>query len=393
MNINSLKYNINVRTCALLGFFVLAMLGLSGYLLKLTDDVTVEQNEVQVALAYVNTQALADKNFVILEKLDFVNQAQSKKNKYIKHLSPAIWAILLCLVILPIIYYFSLHRPLNKRLRNLNARVESIARGDLSINHPKFPDTDLGLLKQVDNSFTEMSLALAVTIATLKRHAKQVGYSAEQVAEIAAELAEVGYHLDANKPFWNRALAKLESVALVSDDQIDEVFITGDLLEDLKLSAADAKLIERIADDLSATTETVNLLASSFKFDLDDSYRMTFSGDKREYERVDAKIKLQLKYQKIHLETITKDFSQAGFSIEFDIADAPIIENNEIVHIAMFLPKQVKYKLNSGDKFDVQSQLIRKIQLDNKLIYSFQYYAISPADLEALNAVFEYFVE
>lgn len=265
-----------------------------------------------------------------------------------------VWLCIASLVLIPIMYWVSLHKPLYQRLENLIARMDSIVRGDLSVNHPKFPESDVGIIKQLDNSFSEMSLALAITISTLKRQLKHVSYSAQQVQDITK------HQMTASET---------------------NIYDTG--------------LMQSFSHDLVDATEVVSLLLASFKFDLDDGYLAAYPDEKREYDRLDIGIRLEIEQSHCFIDRMSNDFSLGGVNVYCRLDEMSRFDPDKILVMRLYLPKPIAHKYHLQDSLlEIPAKITRRTLIDDRYEEVCFEYAVSDQKTYAMLAeLFEYFAE
>ncbi|WP_440903252.1 hypothetical protein ACMZOO_10195 [Catenovulum sp. SX2] len=265
-----------------------------------------------------------------------------------------VWLCIASLVLIPIMYWVSLHKPLYQRLENLIARMDSIVRGDLSVNHPKFPESDVGIIKQLDNSFSEMSLALAITISTLKRQLKHVSYSAEQVQDITK------HQLTASET---------------------NIYDTG--------------LMSSFAHDLVDSTEVVSLLLASFKFDLDDGYLAAYPDEKRQYDRLDIGVRLEVEQSHCFIDRLSNDFSVAGVNLYCRLDEMSRFDQDKILMVRLYLPKLIAHKYHMHDQLlEIPAKIARRKLIDDRYEeVCFEYVIAEQKTYAILTDLFEYFAE
>ncbi|WP_350402539.1 PilZ domain-containing protein [Catenovulum sediminis] len=275
---------------------------------------------------------------------------------------------LVALVLIPVVYWWSLHIPLCRRLDNLTARIEAIARGDLSINYPKFPESELGILKRLDNSFNEMSLALAITISTLKRQLRQVSYSAEQVAEVSQ-------HED-----LPQTVNQSQAGHTTSSD-------------------FDKALVSSFAYDLVDSSEVVNLMLSSFKFDLDEGFQASFPDERRDFDRIEASIRVELCQDHWITEKVTRDFSTAGLSVLISDVELARLNPAEPLNIRLFLPKTVKLETQHPTQVLALNAHLTRLgerlgeRFNEQVRLSIRFSLMSEHEFIVLQTLFNYFAE
>ncbi|WP_157447156.1 PilZ domain-containing protein [Catenovulum agarivorans] len=313
--------------------------------------------DLTAALQLSQSQLHADSTDTAIHVNQFLLRNESIHNELAFHQARFhlyVWLCIASLVLIPIMYWVSLHKPLYQRLDNLIARMDSIVRGDLSINHPKFPESDVGIIKQLDNSFSEMSLALAITISTLKRQLKHVSYSAEQVQDIT-----------------KHQLSASES----------NMYDTG--------------LLSSIAHDLVDSTEVVSLLLASFKFDLGDGYLAAYPDEKRQYDRLDIGIRVEVEQSHCFIDRMSNDFSVGGVNVYCRLDEVSRFDQDKILMVRLYLPKQIAHKYHIHDQLlEIPAKIgWRKLIDDRYEEVCFQYVINEHKNFAVLSDLFEYFAE
>lgn len=309
------------------------------------------------ALELRKTQFDSDMTDVASHINQFLLRSESLHNELAFHQSRFhlyAWLCILSLVLIPIMYWISLHKPLYQRLENLIARMDSIVRGDLSVNQPKFPESDVGIIKQLDNSFSEMSLALAITVSTLKRQLKLVSYGSEQVHDIT-----------------KHQLSASES------------------------NIYDTELLSSFAHNLVDSTEAVSLLLASFKFDLDEGFIASYPDDKREYDRLDVAVRLEVEQSHCFIDRMSNDFSIAGVNVYCRLDEVRRFEQEKLLVLRLYLPKLIAHKYHINDHLlEIPAKIARRTLIDDRYEeVGFKYVITEQKTYKILNELFDYFAE
>ena len=359
-----LKRNISLRTLVMLiALFMLVLVAATMMSLHTSQiNQRVEllyQNGLDLASALElrKTQFDSDMTDVASHINQFLLRSESLHNELAFHQSRFhlyAWLCILSLVLIPIMYWISLHKPLYQRLENLIARMDSIVRGDLSVNQPKFPESDVGIIKQLDNSFSEMSLALAITISTLKRQLKHVSYASEQVQDI-----------------------------------------TKHQLEASETNIYDTKLLRSFAYNLVDSTEVVSLLLASFKFDLDEGFIASYPDDRREYDRLDVAVRLEIEQSHCFIDRMSNDFSVAGVSVFCRLDEVRRFDEDKMMLLRVYLPKLIANKHHIHDQLlEIPAKIARRKLIDDRYEeVCFEYVIAEQKTYAILTDLFEYFAE
>ncbi|WP_152537613.1 hypothetical protein [Catenovulum agarivorans] len=316
-------------------------------------------NGLTLAAALENVDANQHKTsrIAVQQINQFILQNESVHNELAFHQSRFalyVWLCIVSIVLIPIMYWVSLHKPLYQRLDNLISRMDSIVRGDLSINHPKFPESDVGIIKKLDNSFSEMSLALAVTISTLKRQLKHVSYASEQVQDI-----------------------------------------TKHQISASEANIYDTQLVRSFAYDLVDSTEVVSLMLASFKFDLGDEYSVSYPDEKRQYDRLDVGIRLEVEQSHCFIDRISNDFSVSGVNVYCRLDEVSRFDQDKALVVRLYLPKLIAHKYQIQDHLlEIPAKISRRTLIDDRYEeVCFQYVITEKKTYSVLSDLFEYFAE
>lgn len=171
----------------------------------------------------------------------------------------------------------------------------------------------------------------------------------------------------------NQIVNANERISSRSTDQLTQMhelqLKLRNLFNSLTQNSEKAQVVSMIGEDLYQTSEMVNQLMGSFRFDADETTVKKSQNELRRSPRLDAKVKVKLAQGEISMETVTRNISCHGIGVVINESIDIQLEKEQKVDVTLYPPQETYQQYVSQNPVVIPGKFVHQEPHDAGSVY------------------------